>query len=905
VKPAAPQPTRQTAPARVETHRVVPSTEAQAISSAPLAIARLQRAAGNRVMARFLASSVQRKCKACEEDERVQAKLTVNQAGDEYEREADRVADRVMRTPEPTGSVQRAPIQIQRLCKECEEDDEHVQRQTADAGGERVGDLFVGDLVVQRRAAGDASAGPLGASLEGRVHAFDGRGQPLPADERRFMEARFGYGFGPVRIHTGADAGGVAAAINARAFTIGSNVVFGAGEYRPGTQAGRGLLAHELAHVVQQTGGVRAIQRQPAGEEPALSQAEESRLSVTSPGRATMQPAPPALSLFNFGNDRADPKAFHVAVVRELARFLRDEFKTPMRVRVVGHASAPGSGAHNLELSRRRAQAIAAILRAEGVSQVEVLASGESDPIASNDTVDGRSRNRRVDLHLSARAPGPQPKPEPPGPGPEPKPPEPPKPPQPPVPPKPPKPEKTLCEKYPILCTLVPPPLPLLPFLVCLIAPELCLLVACLVDPLLCVPPLPPEPPEPPKPPDKPDKPDPPPVVIFGRVRAANTPAAMNDRIPDAGSTPVGVLVTGLKPSMGAITIARVGNSADNGEFQINGGASASITGSTLLQIDGTSQTEPKAGAFNLHLEALFGGARVGFSGAFAVSDIMENMRTRFHDKVVDVTGARLEVLMSWDSDGAAGIKSLDLMEYQEQLDILIEEGSMIGLGLGAHGNFPVADRDQVDKHGTPATVFGAEGRQELLQIHALFDHRTNSTAGDIPVTNSGFGITRVVEPDPGRPGCLQFVVTKFGLGGTVNKMTSRAGSGRAQLIVKLPCGGGGGTPTPTIPTLPTPHVGPIPSGTRSFSYVRGIPTDAKPGDRVLVQIAFIANTRGTPPVARQFTTVIPCVVDDTTPSAVFLFTSNTVALDLVPSAFEPAVLGPRTRVIVPRRLIR
>ena len=68
------------------------------------------------------------------------------------------------------------------------------------------------------------------------------------------MERSFGHDFGRVRVHTDARAAAAAESVGARAFTVGSAVVFGAGEYRPGTRAGSRLLAHELAHVVQQDG---------------------------------------------------------------------------------------------------------------------------------------------------------------------------------------------------------------------------------------------------------------------------------------------------------------------------------------------------------------------------------------------------------------------------------------------------------------------------------------------------------------------------------------------------------------------------------------------------------------------------------------------------------------------------
>ncbi len=77
-------------------------------------------------------------------------------------------------------------------------------------------------------------------------------GQPLEAAARSVMESRLGHDFSGVRVHTDAKAAAAARAINARAYTAGHNVVFGAGQYSPGTATGQNLLAHELTHVTQQ-----------------------------------------------------------------------------------------------------------------------------------------------------------------------------------------------------------------------------------------------------------------------------------------------------------------------------------------------------------------------------------------------------------------------------------------------------------------------------------------------------------------------------------------------------------------------------------------------------------------------------------------------------------------------------
>jgi Domain of unknown function (DUF4157) len=85
-----------------------------------------------------------------------------------------------------------------------------------------------------------------------------GGGRPLDATTRAFMDTRFGHDFGAVRIHTDGAAARAAARRGARAYTHGNDVVFGAGQYAPGTPRGRWLVAHELAHVTQwRPGGAR------------------------------------------------------------------------------------------------------------------------------------------------------------------------------------------------------------------------------------------------------------------------------------------------------------------------------------------------------------------------------------------------------------------------------------------------------------------------------------------------------------------------------------------------------------------------------------------------------------------------------------------------------------------------
>lgn len=103
-----------------------------------------------------------------------------------------------------------------------------------------------------QRSVGNAGVGAL-IGRDAVDHALAaGEGRPLEPDVRRFMEARLGADFSPVRIHAGPAATASARSLEADAYTVGEDVVFKADRYAPGTAAGRRMLAHELAHVVQQ-----------------------------------------------------------------------------------------------------------------------------------------------------------------------------------------------------------------------------------------------------------------------------------------------------------------------------------------------------------------------------------------------------------------------------------------------------------------------------------------------------------------------------------------------------------------------------------------------------------------------------------------------------------------------------
>jgi len=104
---------------------------------------------------------------------------------------------------------------------------------------------------MQRSAEGPSAASGVPPSVR---NVLGSGGQPLEPSTRNSFESRFGVDFGSVRIHTGDEAAASARAVNASAYTVGRDIVFGHGRYAPDKKDGEHLLAHELAHVVQQRG---------------------------------------------------------------------------------------------------------------------------------------------------------------------------------------------------------------------------------------------------------------------------------------------------------------------------------------------------------------------------------------------------------------------------------------------------------------------------------------------------------------------------------------------------------------------------------------------------------------------------------------------------------------------------
>jgi outer membrane protein OmpA-like peptidoglycan-associated protein len=231
----------------------------------------------------------------------------------------------------------------------------------------------------------------IGTNAQNQVNSLRGSGQPLAGSLRAFFEPRFWYDFSRVRVHTSHRAAEAARSVNALAYTKENDIVFGQGQYRPGTESGGKLLAHELAHVVQQGAANAPMQAQRSilrrsSDPPSLqrqgdpSQAPSSMscpIANTSSAQSVVTDV-----LFSLGTATLTP-----AAIIDLGSFVVSWTAAGANrdVRVDGFASIDGQQALNWTLSCDRAVAVAAELEnpssgAPGIPNqfLEVLANGET-----------------------------------------------------------------------------------------------------------------------------------------------------------------------------------------------------------------------------------------------------------------------------------------------------------------------------------------------------------------------------------------------------------------------------------------------------------------------------------------------------------------------------------------------
>ena len=252
-------------------------------------VLQLQRTVGNRATGQLL-----------------QAKLKLGPVGDVYEQEADRVAAQVVHASRQP-DVQREDMDEEMMqakplaggigpVQREDMDEEMMQAKPLAEGISRVQRAFVAPPPnfgkVQREEMEDELQASPNHGLEGgdvdtdvarSIESARGGGQPLHDGVRSSMESAFGADFSGVNVHTGSQSDALNRSLNARAFTTGSDIFFGKGQYNPGSSGGQELIAHELTHTVQQ--GAAGLHRQ-AGED----QSSPSSPNLTDSPQNLVQP---------------------------------------------------------------------------------------------------------------------------------------------------------------------------------------------------------------------------------------------------------------------------------------------------------------------------------------------------------------------------------------------------------------------------------------------------------------------------------------------------------------------------------------------------------------------------------------------------------------------------------------
>jgi hypothetical protein len=240
----------------------------------------LQQSHGNAYVQRLLSSHA------------VQAKLTVTDPDDQYEKEADRVADEVtsqsaesqVRRQEEEEEELQAKLQRQAEPEEEEELQAKLQRQAMPEEEEEI------QAKLQRQA--EEEEEPIQAKraisrtpnvsedMQSKIDSSRGGGQKLPDSVRSSLEPQLGYDFGDVRIHHDSEADNLSQQLDARAFTTGQDIYFRSGDYQPHSNDGMKLLGHEMTHVVQQEAtslSTKAVQREQE-QDPEARHGAELRL---------------------------------------------------------------------------------------------------------------------------------------------------------------------------------------------------------------------------------------------------------------------------------------------------------------------------------------------------------------------------------------------------------------------------------------------------------------------------------------------------------------------------------------------------------------------------------------------------------------------------------------------------
>lgn len=174
---------------------------------------------------------IQRKCEKCETGDR-----NVNRMTDKEEKPIQRMEEKKDEKPVMKMEENKEEKPIMKM-DEKKEEEKPIQKMEE-------------EKPLDKKEAGPGNK--VADQTRSYVHSLDGKGDALPGDIQQFFKQRMGYDFSQVRIHIDDAAVQSAKELNAKAYAVGNHIVFNQGQYNPGTDEGKKLIAHELAHVAQQ-----------------------------------------------------------------------------------------------------------------------------------------------------------------------------------------------------------------------------------------------------------------------------------------------------------------------------------------------------------------------------------------------------------------------------------------------------------------------------------------------------------------------------------------------------------------------------------------------------------------------------------------------------------------------------
>jgi outer membrane protein OmpA-like peptidoglycan-associated protein len=269
----------------------------------------------------------------------------------------------------------------------------------------------------------------VGCSAESRVRTHvDPQGEPLDRDTRDYFEPLFGHDFSRVRVHADSTSAVWAQAANAAAYTVSNHIVFGVGRYSPHTHSGQRLLAHELAHIVQQqnASGTKSYEskyeveateasRKALNGQPAVIRlaaapgVQRQRLPELNPDVDLASSASPTMAamigsvtLDDFTTAKADLSAPNQAKLNRTGETIKKLLKRypASAIRVIGHTDAVGQESDNQVLGQSRADSVQAALVQMGipVEAIHTESHGANDLLVR--TKKAESRNRRVQVYF-------------------------------------------------------------------------------------------------------------------------------------------------------------------------------------------------------------------------------------------------------------------------------------------------------------------------------------------------------------------------------------------------------------------------------------------------------------------------------------------------------------------------